>query len=123
MEKVWKRAMDELEWYRSKGKTSKKEVQYTGYYLPSMNGQRKKDAVFNYPFYKIPKDLKKGAKKFSRYEIDFNDSLKNQGLEKAVFVLGHREDLRGRGPHGIRRDHAYGPLCSCALKDTRAISK
>lgn len=43
--------------YRAGGRSTDGQVLFTGYYEPFLNGRLKKDAVFRYPIYTLPKDL------------------------------------------------------------------
>ncbi|NDF15933.1 hypothetical protein EB061_11540, partial [bacterium] len=73
-------ARTELEWYRSTGKPSNGEVQFTGYFNPVYRAKLKPDSVFKHPLYRLPSDLKKPY--FTREQIE-NGVLTGKGLELA----------------------------------------
>lgn len=83
LEEVYQAAKSELEWYQSTGEPTTPEandVLYTGYYRPTMKAKLKKDKVYRYPFYKLPKDGV--APKFTRAQI-VAGALEGKGLEFA----------------------------------------
>ncbi|NDG84878.1 MAG: hypothetical protein EBX52_07555, partial [Proteobacteria bacterium] len=80
LQTVFEKARSTLEWYQSTGKPDTHEVQFTGYYFPIHKAKLKPDAVYRYPIYGVPGDLKKPY--LTRAEIE-SGRLKGKGLELA----------------------------------------
>lgn len=56
---------------------------FTGYYEPTLHASRTKSAVYHYPIYRRPPDLKKGKPYHTRHAIDRQGALAGRGLEIA----------------------------------------
>lgn len=98
--RVLARARNEFDWYQSTGRDGQGEVMFTGYYFPTLRGQRKASAQYSYPLYKRPLDLvqvvlggskvwrrKLGNGRYTMYAdrrgIDVGGFLRGKGLEIA----------------------------------------
>lgn len=66
-----------------------KDGLFTGYYEPELRGSKTQSAVYQYPIYARPHNLK-GSTYYTREEIN-NGILKNQGLE--LFYVADKVDL------------------------------
>jgi membrane-bound lytic murein transglycosylase A len=96
----------EFKVYRSIGKEENKCTLFTGYYEPIYDGSRTKSEVYQFPLYRIPKDLvlnskgkvlgrrlasgKVSPKYWTRQEIDQGHKLQNQGLEIVYLKAGYQ---------------------------------
>jgi len=97
---------ENFDFYQMAGKKGKGDVFLTAYFHPLIKGSLKKSKKYPYPLYRKPKDLiavdlssfrndlknikikgrlenQKFVPYFNRYQIDFENKLKNKGLEIA----------------------------------------
>ena len=63
------------------GEDKKGNVHFTGYFTPVLEVRRKRDSIFQYPFYRFPK--KWVGELPTRKQIDENGALDDKGLEIA----------------------------------------
>lgn len=80
LDELLNRARNELEWYRSTGKSGSGEVQFTGYFNPVHRAKANKDERYRYPLYRLPPDLR--SPYLTREQIE-GGALAGKGLELA----------------------------------------
>ncbi len=59
------------------------DIDFTGYYEPTLRASRTRTERFNYPLYRVPRDLRRGKAYHSRNAIDRKNALAGRGLEIA----------------------------------------
>ncbi len=79
LKEIFAKARLQLDWYRSTGKPDTGEVQFTGYFFPVHRAKETPDAVYRYPVYAAPSDLRKPY--FTRAQIEGEGVLRGRGLE------------------------------------------
>lgn len=108
-----KNLSDFFELYKIKGEDGRGNVHFTGYYIPVIDVNNKKDSIYKYPIYRRPKKWK--GKLPSRKKIDNDKILKGRNLEIAyakdlleIFFMQVQGSGYGRFPDGNLRLFSYG---------------